>query len=160
MAPSIDERSGGVTIDHAIQIVTLSLAGLRRLGFPTDLAGKAIAEGNRRDADLSARTAIAALAIAGVAHHWERDHHLRSRCDLVATEPLAFEMVKRGSGGGDRFILDGAAANKLFTEACKAAKPFGLGLEKQIIALQPAPKLVELITKSRQHAARDPEAGQ
>lgn len=157
VAPSIDERAGGVTIDHALQFVTLSLAGLRRLGFPTDLDGKPIADNMRADADLAARTVVAALALAGVAHQWERDHHLRSRCDLVAIEPLAFELVKRGSAGVERFVLDGAAANRLFAEACEAARAFGMGLEKRVIALQPAPKLVDLIAKSRQQAAREPE---
>src|SRR5206468_3882456 len=54
-------KVGGVTMDHAEQTTVLSLAALRRLRFP--VGGEISTE-----ADHAARTVLAALALAAVAH--------------------------------------------------------------------------------------------
>ncbi|HEX4614261.1 MAG TPA: type I-U CRISPR-associated protein Cas7, partial [Urbifossiella sp.] len=70
---------GGVTFDYAEQTTVLSLAALRRLRFPTE-----VGKPSKPDADLAARTVLATLALAAVAHQMDPpDYFLRSNCQLV-----------------------------------------------------------------------------
>lgn len=79
--PSMDTLAGGVTIDHALHTVVLSLAALRKLGFDR--------------AEVEARTVLAALAVLAVLAAEDRGHDLRSRCLLVPKrgEALRLEAV-------------------------------------------------------------------
>ena len=64
IAPSIDSQAGGVTVSAARQTTVLSLAALRRLRFA----------GHSREAEVAARTAVAALGVAAIAYGYEADH--------------------------------------------------------------------------------------
>jgi CRISPR-associated protein Csb1 len=148
--PTIDEFAGGVTFDHAVQTVVLSLPALRKLRFVTGLDGKPLAD--RTTAESAARTALAALAIAGIVHQRARGYDLRSRCLLVPDGELVLEIVN-GDGKVDTRTLDVAAASALVTQASGESKKAGLGWERDPVRLKPAPKLVALIKRSRSEAA-------
>jgi CRISPR-associated protein Csb1 len=155
IAPSIDEFAGGVTFEHAVQTVVLSLPALRRLRFATTLDGAALAD--RANAESAARVALAALAIAAVVHQRARGYDLRSRCLLVPEGGLELEIVKP-DGGLETRTLDIEGANVLVTSAQEAAAAVGLGWQREPIKLKPAAKLVALIKRSRAEAASGAEA--
>lgn len=145
--PSIDSEAGGVTISHAIHTVVLSLAGLRRLRFPMRSDGTPVAAGDRDRAESAARTALAALGLAGIAYQWRNGYDLRSRSLLVATEPLQFELLGRDGGAPQLVTIDDPAA--LLAEAATAAAARGLAWETSPIVLTPTPKLAHLVRESR-----------
>jgi CRISPR-associated protein Csb1 len=148
--PTIDEYAGGITFDYAIQTIVLSLPALRRLRFTTGLDGKPLAD--PPEAAHAARTSLAALALAGIAHQRAQGYDLRSRCLLVPDGPLALEVVQAdGSAEALTYTVD--EANALVAAANEAATAQGLGWQRQPIKLRPAPKLVALIKRSRALAA-------
>ena len=157
VTPSIDERSGGVTIDYAQQTVVLSLGVLRRLRFPTNASGERIPTDELDAAEAAARTALVALALAGVVYQAEEGYDLRSRCALVAEAPFSLELVSANGEPARTFALDRKGARALLEEAQQAAAARGLGWNVQpgepILTLKPAPKLGDLIRRSRAYAA-------
>jgi CRISPR-associated protein Csb1 len=143
-----DERTkeplrGGVTIDYAEQTVVLSLPALRRLRFPDD-QGKEASERND-----TARTVLAALALAAVAHQREQGYDLRSRCLLIPEGLAAFELIAN-DGKVDTYGLTATQADVLLKDAINAAKAKGLLWEESTITLKPEERLVELVRKSRE----------
>lgn len=150
IAPTIDDLAGGITFDHAVQTVVLSLPALRRLRFATGLDAKPLAKPD--SAAAAARTALAALAVAGIVHLRDQGFDLRSRCLLVPDGPLSLEIVL-GDGSSENVTLSVGEANALVTAAAAAAKAAGLGWEREPVKLRPARKLVALIRKSRAEAA-------
>jgi CRISPR-associated protein Csb1 len=147
--PSVDEFAGGVTFDHALQTVVLSLPALRKLRFVTGLDGKPLA--HREMAERSARVALAALAIAAIVHQRARGYDLRSRCLLIPDGPLVLEIIQP-DGGSVPASLTIDEANALVTGAAAAASEAGLAWHREPVKLRAAAKLVALIKKSR-----DPE---
>ena len=150
IAPTIDEFAGGVTFDHAVQTVVLSLPALRKLRFLSGLDGKPLAD--RAAAEGAARTALAALATAGIVHQRARGYDLRSRCLLVPDGELVLEIVN-GDGRAETRTLDVAASSALVMQASAEAKKAGLEWQRDPVRLKPAPKLVALIKRSRSEAA-------
>lgn len=151
IAPSIDEWAGGVTLDHARQTTVLSLVALRKLRFPVGYDGRPLDDAARRVAEPAARTALAALALAGFARSRDEGLHLRSRCLLVPTggDVSTVEVVP-GNGDAPRtYALDGTIAAALLREAAAAAAAAGLGWERAPVTLRPAPKLARLVRESR-----------
>jgi CRISPR-associated protein Csb1 len=132
---------GGVTIDHAMQTVVLSLAQLRRLRFP--LEGR-----NAPERDMAARACLTALGLLGIATTREYGYALRSRCDLVCDGFAPLELVA-SNGETTDFELDAESALKMFNESVDAARSAGLPWEDKPIELEPLPKLVDLVRKSR-----------
>jgi len=145
VAPSIDSRAGGVTISEAVQTVVISLAALRRLRFT----------GHDRTAELAARTAIATLGVAAIAYQHELDYDLRSRCLLVPRHAPQIELISRDGSEPDQVDLDRAGAAALVDEASAAAAAAGVGWETNEIRLEPAPKLIELVKRSRKLLAAE-----
>jgi CRISPR-associated protein Csb1 len=149
--PSIDHEAGGVTMAHGVQTVVLSLAGLRRLRFLRRADGSLIAPGDRDRAETAARTALAALALAGVVYQRRNGYDLRSRSLLVATEPQTFELLHHDGGEPVPFTIDDPAA--LLHQASEAAAAQGLGWDATPLTLRPTPKLAHLIIESRKLTA-------
>lgn len=145
--PRIDAEAGGVTMSHAVHTVVLSLAGLRRLRFQQRADGAPISAADRDRAETAARTALAALALAGVVYQRRNGYDLRSRSLLVATEPLTFELLRRDGGEPLRFTVEDPAA--LLGESLHAAAAQGLAWESTPVRLRPTPKLAHLIIESR-----------
>ncbi len=153
VTPSIDEWAGGITFDYAEQLAVLSLPALRRLRFRQNTQGETLEGKARRDAEVSARTALAALALAGMATARETGFDLRSRCALVPESAFSLELVPAEGGEGQTFTLNAAQAMQLLTEAHEAAKKHGFVWQRVPITLKPAPKLAQLIKRSRELAA-------
>ena len=141
--PSIDTLAGGVTIDHALHTVVLSLAALRKLSFG--------------DGDIEARTALAALGLLAVLAAESRGHDLRSRCLLVPQKDAALKLQAVYRDGTTKDIaLDLEGAITLFNTAVDAlpeAIRFSANLGVPLASLTPSPKLADLITKSRELAS-------
>ena len=145
IVPSIDAQAGGVTISKALQTTVVSFAALRRLRF----------KGFDRDAETAARTAVAALGVAAIAYQYENDFDLRSRCLLLPTHPTRIEMLRRDGSAAEVVDLDRSAASEILSAAAKHSSDAGIGWEKGEIRLEPAPKLLELIRRSRKQAATE-----
>jgi len=147
--PSIDDSAGGVTISAAVQTTVISLAALRRLRFAS----------YGRDAETAARTAVAALGVAAVVLQHEMDHDLRSRCLLIPQHPPRIELVGRDGSAPESVEIDRDCASQILSQAAQASSGLGLAWETAQIKLQPAPKLLELLRRSREVSAREtPEA--
>lgn len=149
--PSIDREAGGVTMSYAVHTAVLSLAGLRRLRFQDRLDGERIPPEQRDEVETTARTALAALALAGIVYQRNNGYDLRSRSLLVASEPLRFEVLGRDGGAPSVFKLTDAAG--LLREAVDAARKVGMGWNAKPVILKPTEKLAHLIIKSRELTA-------
>lgn len=158
VTPSIDTRAGGVTVKEITAITVLSFIQLRRLRFPVDADGARLDGEARRTAEVAARTALAALGLAAATLAFEEGFDLRSRCVLVPTADIRFELLQRG-GTSTELTLERDSALALLDEARAAAVAAGLAWETDEILLQPTDRLVELITRSRAVAATEAPEG-
>ncbi|MCY4653009.1 MAG: type I-U CRISPR-associated RAMP protein Csb1/Cas7u [Dehalococcoidia bacterium] len=145
IVPSIDGQAGGVTIAKAQQTTVISFAALRKLRF----------KGFSRDAETAARAAVAALGIAAIAYQYENDFDLRSRCLLLPTHEPKLELLARDGSAGEVVDVDRDTAVRILSEAVLNAESEGIGWEAGEIRLTPAPKLLELISRSRKVAATE-----
>ena len=144
VTPTITE--GGFTITGARQSTTLSLSVLRRLRFPLNGAGE-----SDHDADLAARTALAALGLAaGTLARVDTD--LRSRCQLFADREPIWELLDRPGETPRVFELGPEDALNLLVEGIASARNAGLPWEDEI-ELTPSPDLVELVRRSQELAS-------
>ena len=143
IAPSIDSGAGGVTISKAVQTAVISLAALRRLRFPS----------HSRAAENAARTAVATLGVASIAYQHQMDYDLRSRCLLIPEHAPRVELLGRDGSPGEIVTIDRSVAKRLVGEAASQADGLGIGWEGGKIRLAPAPKLLELIKRSRKVSA-------
>lgn len=160
IAPTVDSEAGGVTLDYAKQVTVLSLPALRRLRFPKDTAGTRLSREDRAAAESAARTALAALGLAAVSLQRDQGYDLRSRCAFVPEGPLALEVVGRDGQVTGPYALSSEDAVALLAQASAVADEAGMGWAREPIDLQPAPKLVQLIRRSRQVAATGEAEGQ
>ena len=143
IAPSIDGDAGGVTISSAVHITVISLAALRRLRFA----------GHSRAAETAARTAVAALGVAAIAYQHEMDYDLRSRCLLIPEHSPRVELLGRDGSPAETVDLDQSAAADILQRAASYATEQGIGWETDEIKMVPAPKLTDLIKRSRELSA-------
>lgn len=146
--PSIERKAGGVTAREITGTTVLSFIQLRRLRFPTRPDGSAFEGSQRAEVELVARTALAALGLTAAALAFEEGFDLRSRCVLVTTRPIGFEMVGR-DGSVVAFDLNSADALKLVAEAADRAAEAGLPWRGGELSLRPSDRLVELIRRSQ-----------
>ncbi len=166
-------KPGGVTMDHALHTWTLSLTQIRRLRFPLPPTGdlnearaasatteEATTEATNADKtsptqqqrDEAARTVLAALALYALALQQEKGYWLRSRCELVPSEPVVLERI--GVLGGSWSIGSAADVRKIFDEAVADAEAIGVTWSKKLTVLEPTEKLKKLVRLSD---ARGPE---
>ncbi len=149
IAPSIDPRAGGVTISSALQTTLISFAALRQLRC----------RGHSREAGAAVHLAVAALGVAAIAYQYEMDFDLRSRCLLLPTHPPKLELLRRNGSPGEVVEVDQATSARILERAAEQARVAGVGWETNEIRLVPAPKLLELIRRSRKVSAAEPTAG-
>ena len=143
----------GVTIEYAEQTTTLSLICLRRLRFPID--GKISVE-----ADLAARTVLAALGLCAATLAFESGMGLRSRCLLWPDEPMEWELLARPGEEPQKFSLPSNEAVALLNAAIEAAHKTALPWESAPITLKPSKQLLKLVRLSQLEAVNEePDAG-
>lgn len=140
---------GGVTIEYAEQITTLSLICLRRLRFPTNNT-----KPDQSAADAAARTVLAALGLCAATLAFESGMGLRSRCLLWPDSPMEWELLATPGETPEQFVLDSRAAKALLAEAVAAAEATGLTWEKKGITLVPSVELVNLVRLSQEQAIK------
>lgn len=155
IAPSLDRKAGGVTVDRIEATTVVSLIQLRRLRFPADASGQPLAGANRTEAEAAARTALAALGLAATVLAFENGMDLRSRCVLTATDDLRFELVRRGSADNTEFTMTRDEATRLLADAAERAAGAGIGWATEEVVLQPVDRLVELVRRSQVIAAKE-----
>ena len=122
----------------------ISLAALRRLRFA----------GHDRRTQTAARTAIAALGVAAIAYQHDMDYDLRSRCLLIPEHSPRIELIGRDGSAPEVVTVDPSRAAGILQAAAGLAEETGIGWESGEIRLVPAPKLVELIKRSRKVSAQ------
>ncbi len=152
VVPTIDDETGGFTIEKAVQKTVLSLAAIRRLRFPVSDHEKADVQ-----VDLKARTVLAALGLLAAVLVREEGADLRSRCQLIPTQTFMWELLDKPGETPKTFELDAETAMKIFKKALQAALGSKLPWEN-VITLEPHPQLVELVARSQDLEAR--EAGE
>ncbi len=151
--PSIDSQAGGVTAQEITGTTVLSFIQLRRLRFPAGLDRSPFDGHRREEAELAARTALAALGLTAAVLAFEQGFDLRSRCVLVTAGPVMFEKVAR-DGTVLPFDLASADARGLVAEAADRAAAAGMPWRDGELSLRPADRLVELIRRSDVLTAR------
>ena len=123
------------------------MAALRRLRFV----------GKSRDAEVAARTAIAALGVAAIAYGHEADHDLRSRCLLIPQHPPGDRDGRTGRRSPPTLsVLIASPQPNSYRKRRPWRRRSGNAWEEAEIALKPAPKLIELLRRSRGVSAREP----
>jgi CRISPR-associated protein Csb1 len=159
ITPSIDPKAGGVTAREIVGTTVLSFIQLRRLRFPTRPDGSPLDDGQVAEAELAARTALAALGLAAAALAFEEGFDLRSRCVLVTTAPSRFEAIGRG-GNVSRFDLTSADALKLVAESAESASAVHMSWRSGELQLRPSDRLAQLIRVSHDLVAQGETDGQ
>ena len=148
VTPSIHE-SGGVTIEYAEQLTTLSLIALRRLSFPVN------AERGSAEANQAGRAVLAALGLCAATLAFESGMGLRSRCLLWPEDALKWELLDKPGQEPQRFSLDRSSALRLVQDAYAASKSAGLDWMEEPLTLKPSKKLAELVRKSQDLAVKE-----
>ncbi len=135
IAPSVQPL--GVTFSYAEHRAVLTLAGLRRLRFGSDAR------------DSAARVLLAALGLVALAEQDAVGYALRSRCDLVCDGDSPLELV-HADGSTEPLELDRAGARGLYRDAYTFAEE--AGFQFRSLVLEPQPKLIEIVRRSRELA--------
>ncbi len=143
---------GGITIKRAIQTTVISLSAIRRLKFP--LSGK---NGQEHQIDAKARTVLAALGLLAATMTREEGADLRSRCQLLPTQELIWELVAEPGIEPKKYKVGTEIAISLFNQAVANAQEAGLPWQGKI-SLSPHPDLIELVRRSQKNTAQS-EAG-
>lgn len=144
--------NAGVTIEYAEQITTLSLIVLRRLRFPLPKnKGESDEDHKKRcgEADISARTVLAALGLCAATLAFQNGAGLRSRCLLWPEEPMIWELLAKPGEEPQRFLLPSESAVELLKEAVKQGKGNGIAWEETPILLWPDRDLLGLVRLSQ-----------
>lgn len=135
-------------ISGALQTSVLSCAGLRQLSFP-DEAG--VVDAQR---DQAGRAVLAALGLYGLISQNESGYLLRARCELMPRAAARLELIGRTLQDTEALALDTDAALGLLQQACRHAETFGLRWRDEVLRLQADDRLVTLVQRSRDAAAR------
>lgn len=143
--PKVESDAGGVYIKGATRTATLSLAALRKLRF----------KGRSREAQVSARTALAALGAATLAYQAQADCDLRSRCLLIPTGPSEFKAIARDRAEDSAISVDADSAAALLKAAVERCHADGVAWSSDDLTLVPSQKLLDLIAASRALAPGD-----
>jgi CRISPR-associated protein Csb1 len=148
--PALSKDAGGYTIDHAEQTTVLSLPALRRLRFP-----KKPDEKSNPEADIAARTYLAALGLLAATFAVESGYDLRSRCVLRAADAVRWTLLGRPGEDDQSFDLPREQALDVYRKAVSACEQAGLPFHKDEIVLTPSEDLVKLVKKSMELAAAE-----
>jgi len=140
VTPSLADH-GGITMEYALQIATISLPAIRECRFPND--------GDRDpERDVAGRLMLAALGLRLLALEVERGYDLRSGCLLVPEEDPAFELLDRlGKPIESWPVMETNTAALLKTAKTRGAE-HGLDWSKGDVHLEASTVQLELLEKS------------
>ncbi len=139
---------GGVTLDYAEQLTTISLIALRRLRFPVDNSASQPA------ANTAAQTVLVALGLCAATLAFEHGMGLRSRCLLWPDGPMEWELLKKPGEDPEKFTLTSKGAVQLLQEAVAHAATVGVSWETDPVCLTPSKELVKLVRLSQLEAIK------
>lgn len=151
VTPSL-AKHGGITMDHGLQITTISLPALRECRFPSD-DGKADPARN-----LAGRKMLAALALRILALQLDRGYDLRSGCLLVPEEEPTVEMVGRRGQPVASWPVVTAPLDDLLNEAVAEGRDHGLRWDGDDLRLVASDTQLELLRRSLVAEDTDPSA--
>jgi CRISPR-associated protein Csb1 len=127
-------RDQGITAERITLKWAMPMAAIRRLKFG----------GGKRDE--AGQVYIAALGILARVLDHEQGYSLRSRCDLIAKGPAAFEIIDR-DGAIESVTITFETALRLVRQAEDAMRTAGLKLHNKV-TVRPAKRLVGLIQQN------------
>ena len=142
-----DISDGGFTISKARQTTTISLPAIRRLRFPMDGPGSDAAVDN------AAQTVLVALGLFAATLVREQGADLRSRCLLIPTAPVVWEMIDKPGEDPCQFDITSDQARRVYIQAVKEAKAVGLPWLDDDVDLEPSKELFALVRDSQIKAA-------
>lgn len=148
VTPSL-AKHGGITMDHGLQIATISLPALRECRFPTDDDEAVPAR------DLAGRKMLTALALRMLALQLDRGYDLRSGCLLVPEEEPTVELVGRLGTPVASWPLITAPVDELLGQAVAEGGEHGLRWDGDDLRLVASDTQLELLRRS---LAQDTEA--
>ncbi|HEV7941929.1 MAG TPA: type I-U CRISPR-associated RAMP protein Csb1/Cas7u [Solirubrobacteraceae bacterium] len=150
VAPGIAAH-GGITMDHALQIATVSMPALRECGFPTT-------EGKRNPGrDVAGRVMLTALALRMLALQLERGYDLRSGCLLVPEDEPTVELVGRLGKTVAAWPLISMSTGDLLADAIAAGAKHDLSWSSQKIHLTVSNTQLDLLRQSLAGSAAEAE---
>ncbi len=144
--------AGGVTIDHAEHSTVISLAALRRLRFPADDEWQP-KNPEQHQRDDAARVVLAALGVLASTLATRGGMDLRSRCLLWPETPPSWELLS-APGESTPVTVDVETARAVYAEAVRRARSLGLPWRTEPLVLEPSSRLVQLVVKSQELAAK------
>lgn len=149
VTPTIEENSGGVSIDEAIQTTVISIPAIRKLRFPVN--------GNAHEnVNMKARAVLLSMALSAMSHARDQGYDLRSRCLLVSDGIPPLELISK-EGVSRFFGLDSKTADEILMHSIDEAKDAGLPWMDGDVILKPNRNLIDLIRRSRElHEENEP----
>lgn len=140
VTPSLAEH-GGVTLRHALQIATISLAALRECRFPTP-------DGADRERDLAGRVMLAALGMRMLALQVDHGYDLRSGCLLIPEEEPTFELLDRLGRTHASWPVMGVPTEALLGEAIARGAALGIDWAEGDVHLRASEAQLYLLRES------------
>lgn len=142
IAPTIEKKGGGVTIERAVQTTVLSLTALRKLCFPI--------EGTQSESvDIAVRAYLAALGILGATLVREHGCDLRSRCLLIPINEFKWGILGGPQLPVEEFVLSPKDAVSIYHEAYQMLENLGFNMLGKL-TLRPNDQLAKLVKKSQE----------
>lgn len=147
VTPSLADH-GGITMEYALQIATISLPAIRECRFPND--------GERDpERDVAGRLMLTTLGLRLLALQVERGYDLRSGCLLVPEEEPAFELLNRlGQTIKSWPVMETDTAALLETAEARGAE-HGIDWSNGDIHLEASAVQLELLERSLAGSADD-----
>jgi CRISPR-associated protein Csb1 len=147
VTPSLADH-GGITMEHALQIATISLPAIRECRFPQS--------GERDDArDVAGRLMLVALGLRLLALQVERGYDLRSGCLLIPEEEPSFELIDRLGRTVETWSVMEADTAALLEDAKRQGADHGLDWVNGDIRLEASNVQLELLKRSLVTSAAD-----
>jgi len=140
VTPSLADH-GGITMEYALQIATISLPAIRECRFPPS--------GERDDArDVAGRLMLVALGLRLLALQVERGYDLRSGSLLIPEEEPSFELIDRLGKTVETWSVVDTDTAALLEDAKRQGADHGLDWVDGDIKLEASDVQLELLKRS------------
>lgn len=134
-------RHGGITMDHALQIATISLPALRECRF-------APRDDRTAEQDLAGRVMLTALGLRMLSAQVERGFDLRSGCLLAPESEPEFELIDHLGATVDRWPALSISSAELLAAAIEAGTQQGIEWGHDELNLTASEDQLELLRQS------------